>query len=140
MCRPPHRRYTFQHPERVDQLILASPCGVPDAPPPPDNLPLRWRVVRYLWGKGFTPHAITRWLGPLGPAFIRTVLRWRTSWMDERSAINDGTLNKDAVAEYLYVAWCVCACVWLCGCGGCPCTDLAAAVWQVPILGCACQR
>ena len=116
MCRPPHRRYTFQHPERVDQLILASPCGVPDAPPPPDNLPLRWRVVRYLWGKGFTPHAITRWLGPLGPAFIRTVLRWRTSWMDERSAINDGTLNKDAVAEYLYVAWCVCGCVWLCGC------------------------
>lgn len=105
----------MRYPQTVQQLILASPCGVPDPPERSGPLPAVWRVVRSLWSRGFTPHAIARWVGPLGPWFIRAVVNRRTSWMDKRSAINDGTLNRKHVAEYMCVPH-ACAPAWASAC------------------------
>merc|ERR1712226_1796604 len=49
----------------VDNLILASPAGVPHKPPPnPDQeIPFVFKVFRKLWGWGFTPGGVIRGIG-----------------------------------------------------------------------------
>jgi len=122
---PHSTSYTLKHPDRVSQLILASPCGVPDAPERRD-IPQAFRVIGYLWARGWTPHRIARWMGPIGPWFMRKLVEKRTSWMSPQSSINDGTLDKQLVAKYLYG---ICSVVCLCVCAS-VCV-VRGAVWNV---------
>jgi len=52
----------------VDNLILASPAGVPHKPPPnPDReVPFVFKVFRKLWSWGFTPGGVIRGVGSWG--------------------------------------------------------------------------
>jgi len=59
--------YAMRHPEHISQLVLFSPCGMPE---PPESLykehwPLRWKIIMKLWGT-ISPQQGVRWGGPLG--------------------------------------------------------------------------
>ena len=67
---------TSQHPDHVEQLCLLSPASGRQRPPNAAMAPM-FRIARYLWGKGFTPQGLVRWLGPTGPAFVRFIFKFR---------------------------------------------------------------
>jgi len=52
----------------VDNLVLASPAGVPHKPPPDPNreIPFVFKVFRKLWGWGFTPGGFIKGIGSYG--------------------------------------------------------------------------
>jgi len=60
-------RYCQQHAQRVSQLLLLSPVGVPEPPAVdpahPPVLPWYFRVGRYLWNKGYGPFDLARLVG-----------------------------------------------------------------------------
>lgn len=70
--------YCERHPERVDHLVLASPCGIPTPPSEAEmearleQAPWRWRMLlkagrSVIWDRDVTPQSILRFLGyPLG--------------------------------------------------------------------------
>ncbi|KAK3283865.1 hypothetical protein CYMTET_8461 [Cymbomonas tetramitiformis] len=100
--------YSERYPERVEHLILLSPCGLPKPPSAHEvaerrrNLPLRTRVVRScflsLWNTGASPQQAMRTLGPLGRA---QVLHYPHRRFYENNQWTD-SYTKEKLGEYLY--------------------------------------
>ena len=110
--------YAMSHPSRVAHLCLVSPAGIPDTPivdpnaakggmvksdpkqPTPRRIPRwLWGTMSWLWNAGFTPGVGLRWMGPLGPTWVRKALGFRASrWVLERPL----EPYAEDLADYLY--------------------------------------
>ncbi|CAH0477204.1 unnamed protein product [Peronospora belbahrii] len=106
--------YALKHPEHVNHLVLASPAGVPQPPPPLDPttedgkaLNRSWlrRLIFTAWKHNITPMSIARFVGPFGPKLVQKVVRRRTSFMSEESAMRDGRVDLNELGEYMYHNW-----------------------------------
>ncbi|RMX65609.1 hypothetical protein DD238_001774 [Peronospora effusa] len=106
--------YALKHPEHVNHLVLASPAGVPQPPPPLDPTTEEGKAVKYswlrriimaAWKKNITPMSVVRFLGPYGPTFVQKVVHRRTLLMSEGSAMRDGRVNLNELGEYMYHNW-----------------------------------
>jgi cardiolipin-specific phospholipase len=58
--------YSEKYPERIDQLLLLSPAGIPEKTPEDterrSHHPLHWKMVWGLWDAGYTPGSLMRTL------------------------------------------------------------------------------
>ncbi|DBA04440.1 TPA: hypothetical protein N0F65_010036 [Lagenidium giganteum] len=106
--------YALQFPENVDHLVLVSPAGVSRPPPPPpadspeaqaQNKSWLRRMIFSAWENGVTPMSVARFVGPYGPTLVQNVLQRRISFMPQTSAMRDGTMDLDDLAEYIYHNW-----------------------------------
>ncbi|KAI9220373.1 Alpha/Beta hydrolase protein [Blastocladiella britannica] len=89
-------RYAQQYPDRVAQLVLVSPAGVPPVPPPHVQtfanrpLPWHWAAVRSafrgMWEAGYTPFQLLRGLGPVGPRLAGWYTSRRMEAVDDAEA------------------------------------------------------
>eukprot|EP00936_MAST-01D_sp_MAST-1D-sp1_P000088 g88.t1 len=96
--------YAERYPERVEQLVLASPVGVPPAPDPVEaearlaQRPLKWRLLvgtfRTLWGRGWSPQSIVRGAGPWGRDIVDKFV--------QRRFHDDMPTDKEQLADYIY--------------------------------------
>eukprot|EP00457_Paulinella_chromatophora_P002690 gb/GEZN01002695.1/.p1 GENE.gb/GEZN01002695.1/~~gb/GEZN01002695.1/.p1 ORF type:complete len:607 (+),score=64.70 gb/GEZN01002695.1/:100-1920(+) len=71
--------YAVRYPSRITRLYLASPVGIPHKPETPKSqMSITFRVLGVLWDWGLTPIQLIRFLGPVGPYFMRFIsrLRW----------------------------------------------------------------
>eukprot|EP00568_Trieres_chinensis_P004153 CAMPEP_0183294822 /NCGR_PEP_ID=MMETSP0160_2-20130417/2994_1 /TAXON_ID=2839 ORGANISM="Odontella Sinensis, Strain Grunow 1884" /NCGR_SAMPLE_ID=MMETSP0160_2 /ASSEMBLY_ACC=CAM_ASM_000250 /LENGTH=453 /DNA_ID=CAMNT_0025456191 /DNA_START=104 /DNA_END=1465 /DNA_ORIENTATION=+ len=95
--------YTEKYPERVEELILLSPAGVPNSKPDPklrQNLPMSYRfmftLAEQLWERGITPGSFLRSLPESrGRAMVQRYVEGRLPAItcpEEQSVL----------AEYLY--------------------------------------
>ncbi|POM75933.1 Cleavage induced serine protease family S33 [Phytophthora palmivora] len=98
----------------MGHLVLASPAGVPHPPPPPDptteegktaNRSWLRRMVYSAWENDITPMSLARFVGPYGPKLVQNVVHRRTSFMSEGSAMRDGRVDLNELAEYMYHNW-----------------------------------
>lgn len=96
--------YAVRYPAHVEHLILISPAGV-GQPPPPKPLSLGIRIFRYLWNLKLTPMSVARYAGPFGPSFIRFIARTRIGVMPETSAMKRSMMPIDLVGDYWYHNW-----------------------------------
>jgi len=91
--------YAIRHKERVEALLMLSPCGVP-APPPGSatqfsSSSYAISTIRFLWDMNFTPQQIVRAAGSRGLPMVTSVLRRRfnSRW---------NTLETDLISQYFY--------------------------------------
>eukprot|EP00750_Incisomonas_marina_P021464 INCI4434.1.p1 GENE.INCI4434.1~~INCI4434.1.p1 ORF type:complete len:455 (+),score=84.45 INCI4434.1:168-1532(+) len=89
--------YAERYPERVEKLLLLSPAGV--VGPPPEDPTRRpsalFRFARYLWAKGISPLAASKYV--FGRFFIDKYV--------ERRFQDQEWLDKPATADYLNGVW-----------------------------------
>lgn len=89
---------------KIDNLILASPAGIPEPPARRESAPLVVRAMRYLWESGFNPHMLVRTTGPLGRSLVKGELRMNfgspTLGVDGLDASDDA--DRRLFADYLY--------------------------------------
>ncbi|ORZ38272.1 Alpha/Beta hydrolase protein [Catenaria anguillulae PL171] len=98
--------YALRHPDKVAQLILVSPVGVPARPAENPSvarpLPAHWAAIRSaahkLWAGGYTPFSVMRGVGPLGPSLMGwyTSRRFAATITDEK--------EQGLVRDYLFHA------------------------------------
>lgn len=95
--------YALKHPQHVERLVLLSPVGVPERPPPEQD-PVRqlpWFVrplvgtFRALWSLNVSPQGVLRALGPAGP-------RMTKGYVNKRFTAQ--VADKELLAQYLYHA------------------------------------
>mmetsp|Transcript_15358 Transcript_15358/g.18630 ORF Transcript_15358/g.18630 Transcript_15358/m.18630 type:complete len:405 (+) Transcript_15358:82-1296(+) len=87
--------YAEKYPQRVEQLILCSPVGIPEKPElDPKNLPMFYRFARTLWNNGFTPYHAVKATGR----------RFVGKYVDRRFEDSSWT-NKELLKEYMYRNW-----------------------------------
>eukprot|EP00808_Paulinella_micropora_P011885 g75594.t1 len=79
--------YAVRYPHRITRLYLASPVGVPHKDETPRTMMSpTFRFLGVLWDMGVTPIQLIRFLGPLGPSFLRfaCALRWGSVMTQEQ--------------------------------------------------------
>ncbi|ETV79896.1 hypothetical protein, variant 1 [Aphanomyces astaci] len=91
--------YALLFPQRVEQLVLISPCGLPDVEHDP-----HW-LIDWLWKLQLTPMDLVRSAGPLGPRLMRFILTARLSRQPDSNAIKRGVLDMDLMVAYNYHNW-----------------------------------
>lgn len=70
--------YTLAHPGRVGQLVMASPAGMPDTEfRSMITSPALLRLLLLLRRCNVVPQSLLRYLGPLGPLFVRRAISFR---------------------------------------------------------------
>ncbi|CCI42566.1 unnamed protein product [Albugo candida] len=102
--------YAIQHPERVERLVLVSPAGVPRPPSFEERKKkiqshFMYRVADLAWRSGVTPMTITRAAGPYGPKLVQRILERRISLMPPNSAMRNGAIEIQELADYMYQNW-----------------------------------
>lgn len=102
--------YAEQYPSRVQQLILASPAGVPDRPKEPKEPSIMIKALRRLWLCGVSPMSIARFTGPFGPNVINWIIEKRFSMASPDNVFRSGLLSVEDAAEYVYHNWAMPAC------------------------------
>eukprot|EP01108_Squamamoeba_japonica_P001218 TRINITY_DN1485_c0_g2_i3.p1 TRINITY_DN1485_c0_g2~~TRINITY_DN1485_c0_g2_i3.p1 ORF type:complete len:344 (-),score=119.59 TRINITY_DN1485_c0_g2_i3:27-1058(-) len=83
--------------ESIEQLVLASPVGIPAAPP--GGMVGRNRAMRMLiklWERGATPQQLVRVAGPKGQQLVKRAVGARFGSLAD--------VDKDALAEYTFHA------------------------------------
>ena len=106
--------YTIAYPEFVGHLVLASPAGVPV--PPPDevswaddpDLEPQWKLMVWLWRRGWTPFTLVRLAGPFARLAVRKALMQRLEWVPETSASREALQEPMAtwLSEYMFQNLC----------------------------------
>eukprot|EP00656_Telonema_subtile_P018991 TRINITY_DN20318_c0_g1_i1.p1 TRINITY_DN20318_c0_g1~~TRINITY_DN20318_c0_g1_i1.p1 ORF type:complete len:481 (+),score=122.31 TRINITY_DN20318_c0_g1_i1:95-1537(+) len=98
--------YALKHPDRVSQLVLASPATPKQFTrigTSPKEQCFKC-VARLVWRCGVTPQAIMRLLGPLGPWLVQGMVKRRLSrWTEEQT---EALSDPEALGAYLYQNWC----------------------------------
>ena len=98
----------------MQHLILASPAGVPQPPPPLDptteegkavSHPWLRRIFLAAWKNNITPMSLARFVGPFGPKLVQNLVYRRTLFMSEGSAMRDGRVDLKELGEYMYHNW-----------------------------------
>ncbi|ETV95922.1 hypothetical protein, variant 1 [Aphanomyces invadans] len=91
--------YALLYPQRIQQLVLISPCGLPDVEHDP-----HW-LIDWLWKLQLTPMDLVRNAGPFGPRLMRFILTARLSRQPESNAIKRGVLDMELMVKYNYHNW-----------------------------------
>lgn len=82
--------YAMKHKQRVEALVMISPCGVPKSPPQSSRLvwneaSLSLTLIRFLWENNVTPQQLIRISGSRGMPMITSVLnrRFNSRWDEQ---------------------------------------------------------
>uniref|UniRef100_A0A7S2WI46 AB hydrolase-1 domain-containing protein n=1 Tax=Mucochytrium quahogii TaxID=96639 RepID=A0A7S2WI46_9STRA len=89
---------------RVDNLVLASPVGVPHAPAEMKTSSNTLKILRKLWNWGVTPNHLVRGAGPYGHRLVEKAVNARFGDVDEeRLGLSGGDLQtRTNVVDYLF--------------------------------------
>jgi len=90
-------RYALKYPQRVSNLILISPVGIPEHPPLSSQVEyskLDWKVklALQMWKYDWRPQSILRTLGSRGPQVVSDIItgRFGSRWSEvERRLVSD---------------------------------------------------
>ncbi|CAK4724127.1 unnamed protein product [Aphanomyces euteiches] len=91
--------YSLKYPKHVQQLVLVSPCGLPEV-----ESPVHW-LFDLIWSLEITPMDLVRLAGPFGRRFVCFILTARLSRQPESNAIKMGHLPMDVMVQYVYNNW-----------------------------------
>jgi cardiolipin-specific phospholipase len=94
--------YALKHPNRVHTLILSSPVGLPPNSDDGDNTGRLRAVTGHemppwlvsMWNSNYTPQALVRGFGPMGPQLTRWFVDSRFSYLSDE--------EKMLFSDYLY--------------------------------------
>jgi len=104
--------YSMKHPQRVQNLILCEPWGIPRKDPEREyRIPLRWRIFIKI-SSWFSPLATIRFAGPYGPLVIHrlrpdltakwTDIPFEGKESDAEEEITDRSTELPPVVQYIY--------------------------------------
>lgn len=95
--------YALTYPDRISQLVLADPWGVP-APPPgwEERIPMKWRILaKVINSLVVSPLSLLRAAGPLGPPLVMRT-RPDLAAKFQRLFENADPSQRNVGVEYIY--------------------------------------